>query len=212
MDENGRNKIHKYLRLVGYWIVFAVIFYPASIILGLHYIPTILYYLLLIAVPLILAFLMNRFRLKLKKFSILRVIIALLFIASVLFIYFGFLAVASIKEQNPQLYDVGVFGKVTLGPTCPVVKEGEESSCEEKSYKTKIEIKYESRDRVQTIKTDEQGNYRVKLWPEDGLYYIRALGREPFPRCDSKEAIVEAGKWTEVNISCDTGIRTPQGP
>jgi hypothetical protein len=102
----------------------------------------------------------------------------------------------------------GVAGRVLLGPTCPVERIPPDPKCADKPYETTVQvIKLNSPDSVPftTGKTDKNGNFKIILPP--GNYALQAVGGSPLPRCGTTDVIVAANRITNVNLSCDTGIR-----
>lgn len=105
-------------------------------------------------------------------------------------------------------YDSGVTGKVSLGPTCPVMKNPPDANCADKPYKTTVQIILTNSTKSSpfaTTETDKNGQYKIMLPP--GNYSVQPVGGSPLPRCNTENVIVEPKKVSEVNISCDTGIR-----
>ena len=104
-------------------------------------------------------------------------------------------------------FDSGVFGKVLLGPTCPVIQEGD-NSCADKLYSTTIQVISTGSPKSSpfaTVESNKDGNYTVMLPP--GKYSLQALGGGLSLECGWKNITIEPSKMTEVNLSCDTGIR-----
>jgi len=104
-------------------------------------------------------------------------------------------------------FDSGVTGKVTIGPICPVMREGDDS-CADKAYPTTVQVVRAGSTKdspFSTTKTDENGVYTLMLPP--GEYDLQAIGGKPFPYCGTKIINVEPGVVLGTDISCDTGIR-----
>ncbi len=101
----------------------------------------------------------------------------------------------------------GVSGIVLLGPTCPVIKDPPEPECADKPYATKLVIT--TSDQAFVIiefSSDESGKFNVQLAP--GEYAIRsAVAANVLPYCSSEAFKVEENKFTDITVSCDTGIR-----
>ena len=101
----------------------------------------------------------------------------------------------------------GITGSVLLGPTCPVEKYPPDEECADKPYATKLVVT--TKDGAQVIKefeSDENGMFKVNL--PHGEYAIRsAAAANILPYCSSNEFTVTANAYTEVLVSCDTGIR-----
>lgn len=103
----------------------------------------------------------------------------------------------------------GVTGKVLLGPTCLVIKDPPDPECTDKPYQTTVQvisIESSKSSPLATVETDKEGQYKVLLPP--GEYDLQALGDMPFPQCETKNIIVEPDVMHEVNLFCDTGIRS----
>lgn len=101
----------------------------------------------------------------------------------------------------------GVTGSVLLGPTCPVQRDPPEPGCADRPFETEFVVTTADGAKIiKEFKSDASGNFRVVLPP--GNYTVRkaALG-SILPRCSEEQVSVSAGKFTELNISCDTGIR-----
>lgn len=102
----------------------------------------------------------------------------------------------------------GVMGAVSLGPTCPVVKNPPDPACADKPYKTTVQaIKVGSPQSspFKTVQSDEQGRYIIFLPP--GEYGLQPTGGNSLPRCGTKTVIVEPNVIKSADLSCDTGIR-----
>ena len=120
------------------------------------------------------------------------------------------LLLAGCSDQNPAttLDHSGVTGRVHLGPECPVETVGE--PCKDKpAAGSKVTIakkllgdSYAGGEVVARTTTDADGRYRVAVAP--GKYLVTAYAGMS---CQRMDAIVEAGAYSKVDISCDTGIR-----
>lgn len=97
--------------------------------------------------------------------------------------------------------DSGIEGNIAYGPTSPVCKINE--SCN-KPYNGKILIKSSDKSRViQTFTTDKNGSFRINIQP--GTYYLET--KQEFINACGQPVKVEIGKFTDINLECDTGIR-----
>jgi hypothetical protein len=102
----------------------------------------------------------------------------------------------------------GLTGTVMLGPTCPVVVEGQE--CDDKSaVSATVTVSeqvpgesYAAGKVVATTTTDARGVYRISVDP--GAYVVTASAGMS---CELMDAPVTTGKYTVVDVPCDTGIR-----
>lgn len=105
-------------------------------------------------------------------------------------------------------YDSGVSGTVSIGPICPVVKNPSDPACADKPYKTTVQvilINSPKSSPFATTESDDQGRYKIMLPP--GEYALQPVGKNPLPRCETKNITVEPKMVKELNLACDTGIR-----
>jgi hypothetical protein len=100
----------------------------------------------------------------------------------------------------------GIEGSVTEGPTCPVEKNPPDPNCADKPYaEATVTVKNVSGDEY-TGKTGVDGKFRVVV--PVGSYTVTVAPINIFPRCEENDEVaVEAGKFTNLEIFCDTGIR-----
>lgn len=98
-----------------------------------------------------------------------------------------------------------VGGLVTLGPLCPVVREGE--PCPDQPYEATLVILNAAGDQVTSVRSGPDGRYRVALTP--GTYTIvpQSPPDTSLPAAAPVEVTVVARQWVTVDISYDTGIR-----
>lgn len=102
----------------------------------------------------------------------------------------------------------GITGQVHLGPQCPV--ETADDPCADKPAAGSNVIVAKRRpgdshtggDVVARTTTDTHGTYRIALTP--GRYVITANAGMS---CGWMDARVNAGGYSKLDISCDTGIR-----
>jgi hypothetical protein len=99
----------------------------------------------------------------------------------------------------------GVYGRVTIGPMCPVVRADE--PCPDKPYQAKLVLLTASGERVTTISTDTDGRFRVSLSPGDYILRPETPQNQPLPMAQDQQFSVVAGRFTELNVSYDSGIR-----
>ena len=95
-----------------------------------------------------------------------------------------------------------------LGPKCPPIFPGlKKESCEDKPYQATVIVKTEDGFREVTLfSSDRRGEFRVGLRP--GTYRLEPLPRGfPYPSPDTQIVKVEPGKFANVKILYDTGIR-----
>lgn len=102
----------------------------------------------------------------------------------------------------------GIRGTVLLGPTCPLERIPPDPKCADKLYQTNLELTTVDGTRVvATFASDSEGTFSVDVTP--GAYTIRSVTEtNVHPYCSTHEAIqVTANKYTNAEVSCDTGIR-----
>jgi hypothetical protein len=98
--------------------------------------------------------------------------------------------------------DSGITGRVLLGPTCPVQRQGE--TCEQ-PYAAKIQVVGAARHRlVTTFRSGSDGRFRVEL--AAGRYILRAA-KAGLPRLSPRAVTVRSGSLTRVTLVFDTGLR-----
>lgn len=115
---------------------------------------------------------------------------------------------ATVPPATILPYDSGVSGRVSIGPTCPVVRNPPDPACADKPYKTTVQIISVGSPKSSpfaTVETDKDGQYKIMLPP--GEYAVQPAGGKTFPRCNTENVTVEPGMVKSINISCDTGIR-----
>lgn len=101
----------------------------------------------------------------------------------------------------------GISGKVLLSPNCPSVGPGMEQECQPKPYRATIVVTSEDGSReIARISTSEAGEFKATLRP--GTYRLDPVpGGEPYPFAKGQIVRVEEGKYTEVKIMYDSGVR-----
>jgi hypothetical protein len=97
----------------------------------------------------------------------------------------------------------GIDGLVLLGPLCPVVSESD--PCPDQPYAATITVLDEDGATVTTVRSGQDGRFRVGLEPGD--YRLVPESGDPLPRAGEQEVSVPAGMWVEVTVGYDTGIR-----
>jgi hypothetical protein len=97
----------------------------------------------------------------------------------------------------------GIDGLVLLGPMCPV--QPLDDSCPDQPYQALIGVRSATGELVTRVRSGEDGRFRVGLEP--GAYVIEPESGKPFPVAGPQNVVVEAGRYTEVLVSYDTGIR-----
>ena len=120
----------------------------------------------------------------------------------VLFLFVLLLASCSPTTPTPPA-ESGIEGQVFIGPACPVVREGE--ACPDQPYQAVLTITTPSGKRVEQIQTDENGYFKIPLTP--GEYILHPESPNVMLHAAEQQVIVETGKFTELTVNYDSGIR-----
>lgn len=97
----------------------------------------------------------------------------------------------------------GIRGVVTLGPTCPVQREGE--SCERPLAAVLYLSRIGSHGPARVVRSGADGRFRVAL--PVGRYRLKPRNAAPYPHAEPQTVTVRAGRFTAVSVAYDTGIR-----
>lgn len=108
---------------------------------------------------------------------------------------------ACAAPQTPT--DSGVEGQVFVGPMCPVVQEGQE--CPDQPYQAALTVLSPNGREIVQVQTDEQGRFKIPLAP--GEYILHPESPDVLPFASDQNFVVEAGKFTQVVVNYDSGIR-----
>jgi hypothetical protein len=99
--------------------------------------------------------------------------------------------------------DSGIHGKVLIGPTCPVERQGERCI---RPYKATLRIRARRSHRlVATVRSGDDGAFRVRLAP--GPYVVEPVSGKPYPRAAPVRVRVPPHVYARVTITYDSGIR-----
>lgn len=93
-------------------------------------------------------------------------------------------------------------GRVTAGPTCPV--ERPDTPCPPRPVVAEVQAR-QVRRVVASGRSGRDGSYRLRL--PAGTYTLVVVTPSPFPRCTPRTVTVIAGRVTDGDLGCDTGIR-----
>ena len=106
-------------------------------------------------------------------------------------------------SAEPASTNSGVEGQVFIGPVCPVVQEGQE--CADRPYQATLVVNNSNGREIVKVQTDEQGRFKIPLEP--GEYILQPESPNVMPYAAEQVFVVEAGRFTQVNITYDSGIR-----
>ncbi|MDP2629560.1 MAG: carboxypeptidase-like regulatory domain-containing protein [Candidatus Harrisonbacteria bacterium] len=105
-------------------------------------------------------------------------------------------------------------GYVHVGPTCPVVRQGQEEECADRDFanalveiekrpafgSTEPSVKY-------TARTNAKGRFSIQI--PAGIYTVTASSGSggSLPSCESEQVVLRVSATTDIDLSCDSGIR-----
>ncbi len=97
----------------------------------------------------------------------------------------------------------GIEGIALLGPMCPV--QSLQHPCPDQPHQAAVVVRDAGGGFVTSFETGEDGMFRVGLVP--GRYTLDPESGDPFPAASEQVVDVVAGRYTEVVLAFDTGIR-----
>ena len=112
------------------------------------------------------------------------------------------LATCSMQQPTTPT-DSGVEGQVLIGPLCPVVQVGQE--CPDQPYQATLTVNNSNGDEIAQVQTDEEGRFKIPLAP--GEYILHPESPNAMPFAADQAFTVEAGKFTQIKVQYDSGIR-----
>lgn len=112
-----------------------------------------------------------------------------------------FLATCSAQPSAPT--DSGIEGQVFMGPMCPVVQAGQE--CPDQPYQAVLTVNSPQGGKIVQVQTDENGLFKIPLEP--GEYVLHPESPNKMPFAIDQSVIVGNGKFTQVVVNYDSGIR-----
>lgn len=106
--------------------------------------------------------------------------------------------------QTSNVTGSGIEGQVLIGPACPgPTRVG--SPCPDQPYQASFIVLTSANEQVTQFKTDEQGQFRISLSP--GTYILHPVLEGAYPRASDQGVTVAAGKYTNLQIIFDSGMR-----
>lgn len=109
-----------------------------------------------------------------------------------------------VMDDGYPFLNSGLEGLVTVGPQCPVVREGE--SCPDLPYAATLELRQAGK-LVAQFNSDAQGYFRVTMRP--GSYSLEPqspVGRA-LPAAGPRTVTVLEGQFSSIAVVYDSGIR-----
>jgi len=110
---------------------------------------------------------------------------------------------APAKAEPTPAGSQGIEGRATLGPTCPVARA--EDPCPDKPHQATVDVLDSSGELVTRFQTRADGTFKVVLPP--GNYVLQGVSKGPLPRAPRLDVTVQSGRFTQVTLSFDSGIR-----
>ena len=101
--------------------------------------------------------------------------------------------------------DSGIRGRVLLGPTCPV--ETQASPCPDKPIAAQVVVSTTDGKQVAGIRSKSDGTFTVAVSP--GQYVMTVTGLKGIQFAKPVTVSVPDGRFVEVTVSVDSGIRLP---
>jgi len=113
------------------------------------------------------------------------------------------LVLATCSIYNPTPRGSGVEGQVLIGPTCPVVQQGQ--PCPDQPYPAALTVRSSNGLQIAQVQTDAQGHFRIPLVP--GEYILHPESPNGIPFAGDQSFVVETGLYTHLTVNYDSGIR-----
>ena len=110
---------------------------------------------------------------------------------------------ACVRRTPPA--NTGVVITVGVGPTCPV--ERVEQPCPDRPFQAEVVVADSTGALVARAETDTAGSLRLPLLPGEYHLEARSPGGKAYPRAATTDFHVTLGRWTQVALSLDSGIR-----
>jgi len=110
---------------------------------------------------------------------------------------------ATCSTQEAATADSGLEGQVFIGPMCPLVGPGQE--CPNQPYEAILTINSAEGGRITQVQTDQQGRFRLALKP--GKYILHPESSNAMPFSAEQSISIEAGRFTQLLVKYDSGIR-----
>ena len=109
-----------------------------------------------------------------------------------------------VRTANPSS---GIRGTVLVGPTCPALPANDSGKCGDRPYPTELSVYTVRGALVKTVSSGPDGKFTVSLLP--GRYVIGKKFSEQsiLPYLETQQVEVQEGKFTEVRLTFDSGIR-----
>jgi hypothetical protein len=113
-------------------------------------------------------------------------------------------ACTPVMDDGSPFLNSGLEGLVTVGPQCPVVREGE--SCPDVPLAATLELRQDGK-LVVRFDSDAQGRFRVALRPGSYSLEPQSPGGRGLPAAGPRSVTVLEGQFLSVAVVYDSGIR-----
>ena len=127
------------------------------------------------------------------------------FVVIILTITMALFFIPLFKSITPEPINSGIKGIILLGPICPVETFPPNPDCADKPFQARVVIKNSSGIIVGEFVSKDDGTFEVPLAP--GTYLLEPQSPNILPRGEPQTVTVQEGKFTEITIYYDTGIR-----
>jgi hypothetical protein len=101
--------------------------------------------------------------------------------------------------------NTGVEGQVSIGPMCPVVRQGQE--CPDRPYQARLTIQLWDGKEVRQITTEADGRFHVPLYPARYILHPQSPPNQSIPFAADQPFTVVKGEFTRIKLIYDSGIR-----
>ena len=117
----------------------------------------------------------------------------------------GLVACGGATDQS-AVRDSGIEGLVLIGPSCPVVVQGQD--CDDKPYAGEVRVVDRANGRVvETARSGADGRFRVALAPGDYTLEPVSPNAGGLPFGKPVDVTVRPHTFEQVTVSFDSGIR-----
>jgi hypothetical protein len=106
-------------------------------------------------------------------------------------------------SAQPASSNSGIEGQVFIGPLCPVVQQGQE--CPDQPYQATLTVNNSNGREIAKVQTDAEGRFKIQLEP--GEYILHPESPNVMPFAAEQIFTVASGKFTQVVVNYDSGIR-----
>jgi hypothetical protein len=113
------------------------------------------------------------------------------------------LLLATCSAQPPAPRNGGIEGQVFIGPMCPVVQV--EQECPDQPYQAVLTVNSPQGGKIVQVQTDEEGRFKIPLAP--GEYVLHPESPNTIPFAGEQPFVVEEGKFTQIIVNYNSGIR-----